>query len=103
MSYCAWQSNVFSLECRGYLQAFCPADKFEAGRLRSPTPAMTSACMVGMDLLHIWFQIHMSCQKRQGQLTHFMAGAQKWMVLGPAGELMNFCKALWVAAGAAMV
>jgi hypothetical protein len=40
---------------------------------------------------------------RFAKLTHFMAGAQKWMVLGPAGELMNFCKALWVAAGAAMV
>jgi hypothetical protein len=23
--------------------------------------------------------------------THFIIGAQKWIVLGPAGELMNFC------------
>lgn len=27
------------------------------------------------------------------KLTHFMAGAQKWMVLGPAGESMNLRRA----------
>lgn len=49
-------------------------------------PAITRACLGAHQRLSPFGLLNEA-------LTHFMAGAQKWMVFGPAGELIN----LWMA------